>query len=83
VNRELVEFFSTMIPIPQVGVQPSPIQQVAVSTVLDETPSVQDQNEVGAFHAREPVSAHEYRPAMEMGAEPVQNQPLGLGVHTG
>jgi len=72
-----------MIPIPQMGVEPSPIQQFAVCAVLDETPPVQDENEIGSFQAREPVGAHEDRPAKEMGAEPVQDQPLGLGVHTG
>ena len=59
-----------MIPIPQMGVEPSPIQQFAVCAVLDETPPVQDENEVGTFQAREPMGAHEDRPAKEMGAEP-------------
>src|SRR3972149_4968338 len=64
------------------AVEASAIQQLAVRAMLDETPTVQDENEVGSLDAREPMGADENRPAPEMGAEPVQDQLLGLGGHT-
>src|SRR3972149_8977177 len=65
------------------AVEASAIQQLAVRAILDETAPVEDENEVGSLDAREPMGADENRPAREMGAEPVQDQLLGLGVHTG
>lgn len=51
--------------------------------MLDETPTVQNENEVGSLDAREPMGADEDRPVNEMGAEPIQDDLLGLGVYTG